>query len=280
MKKPIGIAVIGLALLLVAGGCGSSGAPGSGASTSPITTLEPGVLKVCLYPGFAPVAIKGDDGWSGSDPDYLAAFAEQQGLRMEPVEIATFQDIWMRPGNDECDIAGTGITVTKARLEQTGTAIAWSARYYSVARALAVRKGTTVTSVEDLAGQTVLATKGATADIDLLARIAAAGLADVTLEYVDDAAVGARRVAEGGPDGPIGFAAGANSIELLAETIPGIEATWVHCLMLPDGTETSESFAFTVRVASTGLADALDAFITAGTTPYPGGAGSGLDCPQ
>jgi ABC-type amino acid transport substrate-binding protein len=280
VNKRISMAAMGCALLLLSSGCGGSGVASSGDSTSTVTTLEPGVLKVCLYPGFAPFAIKGDDGWSGWDPEYLAAFAEEQGLQFEPVEVGTFNDIWMRPGNDECDVAGTGITVTEARKQQTGTAIDWTDDYYSVARSLAVRKGTKITSVEDLAGQTVVTTKGATADIDLLARIAAAGLTDVKVEYVNDEAVGTRRVAEAGPDGPIGFAAGVGSIDTLAASIPGIEATWIHCMMLPDGTESSEPFAFTVRSGSTGVAAALNAFIAAPTTAYAGGPGSGLDCPK
>ena len=125
-----------------------------------------------------------------------------------------------------------------------------------------------------------MTTKGATADIDLLARIAAAGLTDVTVEYVNDEAVGTRRVADGGPGGPIGFAAGVGSIDTLAASIPGIEATWIHCMMLSDGTVTSEPFAFTVRSGSTGVADALNTFIAAPTSAYGGGPGSGLDCPK
>ena len=279
MNRVVG-AALGVALLLPVSACGGGGGSSNSSVTSGVTTLEAGVLKVCLYPGFSPFAIKGDDGWSGWDPDYLAAFAKEQGLRFEPVEVATFNDIWMRPGNDECDVAGTGITVTEARTQQTGSAIDWTDNYYSVARSLAVRKGTKITSVEDLAGQTVVTTKGATADIDLLARIAAAGLTDVTVEYVNDEAVGTRRVADGGPGGPIGFAAGVGSIDTLAASIPGIEATWIHCMMLSDGTVTSEPFAFTVRSGSTGVADALNTFIAAPTSAYGGGPGSGLDCPK
>ena len=271
--------VIGAAMALALSSCGGSGGSGGEAATT-VTTIEPGVLKVCLYPGFAPFAIKGDDGWSGWDPAYLKAFAEQQGLTFEPVEVSTFNDIWMRPGNDECDVAGTGITETAERTQQTGQSIAWTDHYYSVARSLAVRTGTKIDSVEDLAGTTVVTTKGATADIDLLSRIKAAGLTDVTVEYVNDEAVGTRRVAEAGPGGPIAFAAGVGSIEVLAASIPGIEATWIHCMMLPDGTVTSEPFAFTVREQSKGLTEALNAFIAAPTLPYPGGPGSGLDCPN
>ena len=273
-KSVTGVIVTAMTLALSACG-GSNGEP-----ASTVSTIEPGVFKVCLYPGFAPFAIKGEGGWSGWDPAYLSAFAEQQGLTFEPVEVSTFNDIWMRPGNDECDVAGTGITETAERIQQTGQSIAWTDHYYSVARSLAVRAGTTIDSVEDLAGKTVVTTKGATADIDLLARIKSAGLTDVTVEYVNDEAVGTQQVADAGPDGPIAFAAGVGSIETLAASIPGIEATWIHCMMLPDGTVTSEPFAFTVREQSTGLTEALNAFIAAPTLAYPGGPGSGLDCPK
>ena len=260
--------VIGAAMALALSACGGAGAGEArrGEATTTVTTIEPGVLKVCLYPGLAPFAIKGDDGWNGWDPEYLKAFAEQQGLTFQPVEVSTFNDIWVQPGNDECDVAGQSI--------------AWTDHHYSVARSLAVRTGTKIDSVEDLAGTTVVTTKGATADIDLLSRIKAAGLTDVKVEYVDDEAVATRRVAEAGRGGPIAFAAGVGSIDMLAASIPGIEATWIHCMMLPDGTVTSEPFAFTVREESAGLAEALNAFISAPTLPYPGGPGSGLDCPN
>ena len=149
-KSVTGVIVTAMTLALSACG-GSTGEP-----ASTVSTIEPGVFKVCLYPGFAPFAIKGEGGWSGWDPAYLSAFAEQQGLTFEPVEVSTFNDIWMRPGNDECDVAGTGITETAERIQQTGQSIAWTDHYYSVARSLAVRAGTTIDSVEDLAGKTVV----------------------------------------------------------------------------------------------------------------------------
>lgn len=135
--------MIGTAMAVALSACGGSNAE----TATTVTTIEPGVLKVCLYPGFAPFAIRDDGGWSGWDPAYLSAFAEQQGLRFEPVEVSTFNDIWMRPGNDECDVAGTGITETAERIQQTGQSIAWTDHYYSVARSLAVRAGTTIDSV-------------------------------------------------------------------------------------------------------------------------------------
>lgn len=249
-------------------------------ASEPVTTIEPGVLKVCLYPGFAPFVVQGKAGWSGWDVDYLTQFAQGQGLRLEPVAVQDYRDIWMRPGRGECDIAATGITRTDARVRQAGPAATWSARYTSVARALIVREGTVIRGIRDLAGKKVAVTKGSTADVDLLSRLRKAGITSTTVRYVDSEQRGARLVARGGPGAPIAYAGGAGSIEYLTGELRGLRTTWVHCLMLPDGTVTSEPFSFVVRTASTGLAGALDAFITSSGVPYPGGPGTGRDCPR
>jgi ABC-type amino acid transport substrate-binding protein len=145
-----------------------------------------------------------------------------------------------------------------------------------VARGLAVPEGVTVSGIEDLAGQTVITTKGATADVDLLARIAQSGV-DVRVEYVDGQDIGAQRVVDGDA---IAFAEGVGSIETLARDFPGLQLAWEHCLMLPDGTISSEPFGFVVRTASSGLLPALNSFIADSGVAYPGGPGSGRDCPS
>ncbi len=48
-------------------------------------------------------------------------------------------DIWMRPGNNLCDIAFSGISDLPARRAQTGTASVWSQHDYLVVRSFAVR---------------------------------------------------------------------------------------------------------------------------------------------
>lgn len=267
------------ALALLAGAVLLTGCSSSSDEPSAVSVIEPGTLKVCLYPGFAPFSSKEGDTWVGWDVDYLQAFADTQGLKLEPVEVADFNEIWMRPGRGECDLAGTGITMTPSRIEQTGADAEWSSAYYSVARSFAVRPGSTLDSVEDLAGRTVLVTQGSTADIDLTNRLAQAGITDTTLEYVSDEADGARQVAEAGEDGPFAYGGGAGSIETLTQQIPNLEIAWVHCLMEADGSLSSEPFGFPVRTASTGLLGALDSFIEDPANPYPGGAGSGTDCP-
>lgn len=239
--------------------------------------LEPGVLTVCLYPGFAPFASQADDGtWSGWDVDFLRGFADEQGLDLQVVEIPDFKDIWMRPGSDECDVAGTGITRTDARVAQTGEAGRWSDTYYTVAHAFVVRKGSTLDGIEDLEGQTVLTTEGTTADTDLQARLRQAGISTTTLEYVDGEESAVARVLDGSA---YAFAAGVGTVETLVEQNPGLELAWQHCIMLADGTISSEPFGFVVRSDSSGLLAALNTYIAEPRQPYQGGLGTGRDCP-
>jgi ABC-type nitrate/sulfonate/bicarbonate transport system substrate-binding protein len=250
------------------------------AHASQVTTLTPGQLRVCLYPGFAPFAIQGKDGWSGWDVKYLKGFAKQQGLTLTPVYVSAYEDIWMRPAKNECDLAATGISLTAARVAQTGNAVSWTDPYYYVERALIVRKGTKINTIADLAGKTVLTTRGSLADIDLLARLQKAGITSTKVEYVSMEQKAARRVANARSGGPIAYAGGAGSISYLSKEISGLTTAWPHCAMLADGTISSEPFSFPVRTASTGLAQALNAYVKTPTVPYPGGLGSGRDCPN
>ena len=275
-SKMRSFAVVAATLIFVT----SCSGPTKSTSGASLKTLEPGVVSVCLYPGFAPFAIKGEDGtWRGWDVEFLEGFAKQQGLTLKPVEFSTFDNIWMRPGNDECDLAGTGITKTADRSAATGTGATWSSTYYSVARGFAVLDGVQVQGIGDLAGHVVLATKGSTADLDLQARIKNAGITNVTLQYVDAGVDAAKQLVAGGSDAPIGFAEGVGSVETLVQQFPKLELAWQHCMMLPDGSISSEPFGFPVRAKSTGVAAALDSYIARPTAAYPGGPGTGRDCP-
>ena len=240
-------------------------------------TLKLRVLSVCLYPGFAPFAEKGDDGtWSGWDVEYLRGFAHEQGLKLLVIEVPQFKNIWMRPGSNECDIAGTGITRTDERVAQTGEAAGWSATYYTVAHGFAVRQGSVLHGIEDLKGQTVLTTKGTTAEVDLQARLQQAGISNTTLEYVDSEESAAARVLD---RSAFAFAAGVGTIKTLAKKYPDIKLAWEHCIMQRGGSISSEPFGFVVRSDSKGLLTALNHYIANPANPYPGGRGSGRECP-
>ncbi len=139
-----------------------------------LQTLEPGKLQVCLYPGFAPFASKDASGnWQGWDVDYLKGFAQTHKLDFVVVEVPEFNGIWLLPGQDKCDVAGTGISDLKDRRDATGTAGEWSSTYYHVIRAFLVRTADLpkLARVEDLRGKQAIVTKGSTANSDLCYRM-------------------------------------------------------------------------------------------------------------
>lgn len=266
--------------LLVLGAAALSGAGWVRAQpATSVNTLVPGELRVCLFATFPPFGARDEGGkWWGWDVDFISAFAAGQKLRFVPVEVNTYDGFWLEPGRGRCDIAATGIADLAYRREQTGALGAWSAHYYFVARAFGVRRGSKLETVADLAGKTVMVVKGSTADVDLRSRAAQAGITDITVAGTSDDVANARRVAENRPDAEaFAFGSGLGTVQYLARAY-GLEVAWPHCLMLPDGQLSQEPFSFVVRTASTGLLEALNAYIAHPPQPYPGGAGP--DCPK
>jgi ABC-type amino acid transport substrate-binding protein len=244
-------------------------------------TLEPGVLKVCLYPGFAPFVSKDEKGqWAGWDVSYLEAFAKREKLTFQPVEVANFNGIWNLPGQGECDIAASGISDTEDRRKATGDAATWSQNYYRVVRSFVVRTADEgkLNGIEDLRDKTVIVTEGSTADLDLRNRLKIAGIESVTIETTPDEEAAAIKVRDGGGV-PFAYGGGLGSNELLVEKLGGLVVAWPHCNMLADGTEVNEPFSFVVSARSSGLAADLDRYIAHPDAPYEGGPGPDLKCP-
>lgn len=147
-----------------------------------IVTLKTGVLQVCLYWGFAPFASAPSQNsptkdWQGWDVDFLNKFATDHRLQLMVVP-KDFNDIWLQPGQGNCDIAGTGISDTEDRRNATGKAGAWSDTYYHVLRAFVVRTAdsTSVNTIEDLRGTKAIVTEGSTAHSDLCYRMQQRGI--------------------------------------------------------------------------------------------------------
>lgn len=243
-----------------------------------VTTLVPGEVRVCLFPTFPPFDAMDETGaWRGWDVDYISHFAATLNLRFVPVEVAHYDEFWLEPGRDRCDIAASGISDLAVRRAQTGALAGWSVHYYSVARAFGVRPGAKLDDICDLAGKTVMVVKGSTAEVDLRSRAAQAGISTITVDGTSDDVANARRVAENRPGAEAyAFGSGLGSVQYLSRQF-GLEVAWPHCLMMPDGHLRQEPFSFVVRSASTGLLEALNAYIQNPAHPYPGGAGP--DCP-
>ncbi len=235
-------------------------------------TIEPGVLKVCMYPGFAPFNSKDEQGqWVGWDVSYIKDFAKREKLDFQPVEVADFNGIWNLPGEGKCDIAASGISNTEDRRKETGTAGTWSQHYYRVVRSFAVRavdQGK-LNGIEDLKDKTVIVTGGSTADHDLRNRLQLAGIQSVTIETMTDEEAAAKKVRDGGGV-PFAYGGGLGSVELLVESLGGLAVAWPHCNMLENGTAVDEPFSFVVRAKSSGLAADLDRYIAHPDAPYEG----------
>ncbi len=270
-RKLIGVVVCVLALVSA---CSSGNRDASASDT--ITTLQPGVLKVCMYPGFAPFVSKQNGEWTGWDVTYMQQFAQQAGLQFQPVEVKEFNNIWMEPGKGTCDVAASGIAEIEQREKQTGAAAQWSDHYYRVARSFGINEKDTLDDIHQLAGKTVIVTKGSTADIDLQSRLKMAGITNTKVEYTNDEAHAAQRVVAGDA---FAYGGGLGSVQYLTGQVPGLKLAWEHCLMLSDGQQVPEPFSFVARTASTGLVEAINSYVAHPTQPYQGGAGADIPCP-
>jgi membrane-bound lytic murein transglycosylase MltF len=105
-------------------------------NSSNITTLYPRVLTICTYTEFAPFSYEINGKIVGSDINYLKSFANYLNL---DVNIITkpFSKLWGAPGNNECDIAASGIMARKDRY--IGYGAQWSNSYMEVIRSLLIR---------------------------------------------------------------------------------------------------------------------------------------------
>ncbi|MCV7424548.1 transporter substrate-binding domain-containing protein [Mycobacterium yunnanensis] len=275
-RRRILAAVAAVGTAVVAAGCGSApAAPG-------IRTLQTGVLSVCLYPGFAPFSERDHDGaFVGWDVAYLTEFAAKEKLRVRPVEVTKFDGIWLAPANDTCDIAASGISDDSDRRAETGTGATWSAHYYNVLRAFVVRSADdrSVSGVEDLRNRTVIVTANSTADADLRNRLLRSGITTTTIRGTSNEEDAARQVRDATPGGePFAYGGGLGSLQLLVKRLGGLSVVWPHCNMRADGSQVEEPFSFVVRGRSTGLADALNAFIAKPGTTYPGASAVDAAC--
>lgn len=235
------------------------------AAQAAVTTLTPGALTVCTYPGFAPFDQVGADGrWQGWDATFITGFATQEGLAVKVVPVQQFNGIWQLPGRDRCDVAAAGIgNEPQRRAQSPGTT--WSSTYYTVIRAFAVRKGSTLTGPKDLAGKTVIVTKGSTADQDLVQQVKQHHVPHVTIRYTDNEGAAVALVARGKV---FAYGGGLGSVQYQARRFRNIKVVWPHRMLMPNGTLGREVFSFPVRTASTGVVQALNAYIAANKPRY------------
>jgi len=210
-----------------------------------LSLLHEGKLTACVYTGFEPVLYRTPEGLAGSDIKLLQGFAAREGLELQYIEVP-FDGIWLRPGDNECDIAAAGIGETVGR---DSPGVAWSQAYYSVKRSLLIRAGdaSRFASFSDFSGRRIGFVEGSTAQFDLEAR-----------HFPKTIQIGYGAIAEGMSDlfaGQIdAFAAGDVSTAFIAGKRPALGVIDIH---RPGETEL---FAFPTRGAS-GIVGRLNAYI-------------------
>jgi len=235
------------------------------ASVEPIRTLVPDTLTVCAFTGFPPTSYSDARGnWKGHDADFLRGFASSRGLALSARESTAFDGIWRRPGSDECDVAAAGITITDARASDARGAT-FSAPYHSTLRAFVVRRGTRLTGVGGLAGKTVLVGKGTIAEEDVRTRVKRARIAGVRIRYGGGEQANRRAVLAGQA---FTYETDDLSAEQAARSDHRLAVAWVHPRMTASGRAARGSLGYPVRTASTGLVQALNAYIAVNKGNY------------
>lgn len=238
-----------------------------------ISTLKPGQLMVCVT-SVVPVDVRlKNSTWTGTDITFMNKFAKQSGLKFVPVEKKVFKDIWLTPGNGECDLAAAGISITPERKQQIKGKATYSEPYNTVKRSLLTRKGDVVKSIKDLAGKTIIVLKGSTGELDLRTRLKEAGITNTKLVYAESDEKAVKQILQGGTKAPFGYANDDIINAYLAKENPKqLSLQWLHPLMLPDGNGAmapqTESSGFVVRDASKGLLKSLNEFIKKNKSSY------------
>jgi ABC-type amino acid transport substrate-binding protein len=214
-------------------------------------TVEPDVLTVLTYSGFAPVCFVKDGQPAGKDMSLLKKFAADHGIKVEFTVQWSFDGIWRKPGKGCCDIAAAGISPWQRRKDES-PGVVWTEDYFHVQRSLLIRKTdeSKFHTIADFENKTIGVTPGSSADIDTEAR---KPVSTKTKPYHDQA-LAVKDLLEGSIDA---FAEGDVSNLYLAKGKP-LVLTDVHEM----DPENLEAFSFPVREAS-GILDALNAWIAA-----------------
>lgn len=217
------------------------------ASAHRIQTLRPNVLTVSVFTGFEPFAFYLGGELVGFDIEILGSFALDQGLETSFIAHRQFNNIWLRPGRNESDLAAAGIAMFEERLSET---VAWSDPYYEVQRSILVHEKDVarLRTIEDFEGRSIAFVAGSTADLDTRAR--APG--DSRLVPIDNQPQGMRLLRSRQVDG-LAMGAPSNTYNRLIH--PGFALIDVHEFTQPEG------LRFAVSAANTSFLDALNAFI-------------------
>jgi polar amino acid transport system substrate-binding protein len=151
-----GAALAAAALLIGACGEDDEAAPAGGPE---VDLVNDGSITTCTHLPYRPFQFEQDGQIVGFDVDMIDLVAKELGVKQEIVDTP-FEGI--QSGEDlnarKCDIAAAAMTITPERQQK----IDFSAPYFDANQALLVQKGSGITSLEDLDGQTLGVQSGTT----------------------------------------------------------------------------------------------------------------------
>ena len=150
VKKLICTGLVALGLVALLGGCGSQGG---------VQTQKGSVLKVGTNATFIPFEFKqeGSEEVQGFDIDVAKEIAKRTGKTIEFKNVP-FDALVPALDNGEIDLAASGMTITKARMEK----VSFSMPYYESGMAVVVKENSAVKGLDDLTGKTIAVQMGTT----------------------------------------------------------------------------------------------------------------------
>jgi polar amino acid transport system substrate-binding protein len=155
-RKAAAAATLVAATLSVAA-CGEDDTGGT--AESGVDLVNSGQLTTCTHLPYRPFQFEQGGKIVGFDVDIVDLVAKELGVKQEIVDTP-FEGI--QSGEDlnarKCDLAAAAMTITPERQEK----IAFSDPYFDANQALLVKKGSGITSFEDLKGETLGVQSGTT----------------------------------------------------------------------------------------------------------------------
>ena len=240
--RPVALATA-LALCAVVGCAGDAG----------IVTIEPGVLRVAVTTA-EPTSPYDSQLWIRR---YVERFASAHGLAVAWV-VVPFNGSWRRAGLDEVDVVATNVASFPDRVSEGGT---FSAPFLYERRALRIHPQdlSRYAHIDDFVGKRVGVVAGMAAERDVRRR-APVGVEVVTVSSFPELYALFDR-------GEVDAIAEAEYYALDGSIIPshGPEVVLIDLHDLTEGQR--EESVFVVRDDSTGLLEAVNAFIA--KTPFP-----------
>ena len=158
VKKLICTGLLALGVVALLGGCGSQGGD---------QVQKGSVLKIGTNATFVPFEFKqeGSEELQGFDIDVAKEIAKRTDKTIEFKNVP-FDALVPALDNGEIDLAASGMTITKARMEKVG----FSMPYYESGMAVVVKESSVIKSLDDLTGKTIAVQMGTTG-ADLASKI-------------------------------------------------------------------------------------------------------------